>query len=48
VKEIGTRDLTIVSNNGGVGDWGLGILISNHQVKRMVSSYVGENGVFEK
>lgn len=45
-KEV--KDLTIVSNNCGVDDWGLGILLANKQIKKMVSSYVGENKIFEK
>lgn len=48
LREIGTKDLTIVSNNCGVDDWGLGILLANKQIKKMVSSYVGENKIFEK
>jgi 3-oxoacid CoA-transferase subunit A len=43
-----TRDLTIVSNNCGTTEQGLGILLAQGQVKKMVSSYVGENKVFEK
>lgn len=41
------KDLTIVSNNCGVADWGLGTLLETGQIKRMVSSYVGENPIFE-
>ena len=41
------RDLTCVSNNAGVDDFGLGLLLRQHQVKRMISSYVGENATFE-
>ena len=44
----GVRDLTIISNNCGTTDKGLGILLAAGQVKKMVSSYVGENKVFEK
>jgi 3-oxoacid CoA-transferase subunit A len=44
----GTRDLTIVSNNAGVDDFGIGLLLQNRQVKKMVSSYVGENKLFEQ
>ena len=47
LRELGTKDLTIVSNNCGVDDAGLGILLSNGQVRKMVSSYVGENKIFE-
>jgi len=48
LKEQGTKDLTVVSNNCGVDDWGLGILLANKQIKKMVSSYVGENKIFEQ
>ena len=44
----GTRSLTIISNNCGTTDKGLGILLANGQVKKMVSSYVGENKIFER
>src|SRR4030095_14311087 len=47
LRERGTKDLTIVSNNCGVDDWGLGILLANRQIKKMVASYVGENREFE-
>ncbi|WP_419180336.1 CoA transferase subunit A [Bacillus xiapuensis] len=48
LRDKGTRDLTIVSNNCGVDDWGLGLLLANKQIKKMISSYVGENKIFEK
>ena len=48
LKIKGTKDLTIVSNNCGVDDFGLGILLRNKQIKKMISSYVGENVGFEK
>jgi acyl CoA:acetate/3-ketoacid CoA transferase alpha subunit len=48
VKSHGPRDLTIVSNNCGVDDFGLGILLQSRQIKRMVSSYVGENAEFAR
>ncbi|WP_088831793.1 CoA transferase subunit A [Paenibacillus tyrfis] len=48
LREQGTKDLTVVSNNCGVDDWGLGLLLANRQIKKMVSSYVGENKTFEK
>jgi 3-oxoacid CoA-transferase subunit A len=44
----GTRELTIVSNNCGVDTQGLGVLLANGQVKKMISSYVGENKTFER
>jgi 3-oxoacid CoA-transferase subunit A len=48
VRRKGTRDLTIVSNNAGVDDFGIGVLLQNRQVVKMISSYVGENKLFEK
>jgi 3-oxoacid CoA-transferase/3-oxoacid CoA-transferase subunit A len=48
LRELGTKDLTVVSNNCGVDDFGLGILLRNRQIRRMVSSYVGENKEFER
>jgi 3-oxoacid CoA-transferase subunit A len=44
----GVKELTCVSNNAGVDDWGLGLLLQTKQVKKMVSSYVGENAEFER
>jgi len=44
----GTRDLTIVSNNAGIDGFGIGLLLQNRQVKKMISSYVGENKLFEQ
>ncbi len=46
MKKMGTKDLTIVSNNCGVDGFGLGVLLEDRQVKKMVSSYVGENALF--
>ncbi|MED3551161.1 CoA transferase subunit A [Cytobacillus praedii] len=46
--EKGVRDLTVISNNCGVDDWGLGLLLKNKQIKKMVGSYVGENKEFER
>jgi 3-oxoacid CoA-transferase subunit A len=48
VRRKGTKNLTIVSNNAGVDDFGIGILLQNRQVKKMVSTYVGENKLFEQ
>jgi 3-oxoacid CoA-transferase subunit A len=48
IKKMGTRQLTVVSNNCGVDGFGLGILLEDHQIKKMISSYVGENALFEK
>jgi 3-oxoacid CoA-transferase subunit A len=44
----GTRDLSIVSNNCGVDDWGLGVLLNARRIRKMTSSYVGENKEFER
>lgn len=44
----GVKDLTVISNNCGVDDWGLGLLLKNKQIKKMVASYVGENKEFER
>ncbi|PPF89584.1 succinyl-CoA--3-ketoacid-CoA transferase [Subtercola sp. Z020] len=46
LRETGARDLTIVSNNMGVDGQGLGILLENHQVAKVIASYVGENRLF--
>jgi len=48
LRDAGTRGLTIVSNNAGVDDFGLGLLLQTRQIKRMISSYVGENALFEQ
>src|SRR5258706_5899732 len=48
LRDLGTKGLTVVSNNCGVDDFGLGILLRNKQIKKMVSSYVGENKEFER
>ena len=45
---LGVRDLSIVSNNCGVDDWGLGVLLANGRISKMTSSYVGENKEFER
>ncbi len=46
IRDSGVKDLTVVSNNAGVDDFGLGLLLQTKQVKKMVSSYVGENDEF--
>ncbi len=46
IREAGTKDLTIASNNAGVDGFGLGLLLETRQVKKMISSYVGENAEF--
>ena len=48
LRDAGTKDLTVISNNAGVDDFGLGILLRTRQIKRMISSYVGENKEFER
>ena len=48
LRDSGAKDLTCVSNNAGIDDWGLGVLLKTRQVRRMVSSYVGENAEFER
>lgn len=48
IHQKGTKQLTVVSNNCGIDDFGLGILLANKQIKKMVSSYVGENKIFEQ
>lgn len=48
LRDHGAKDLTIVSNNCGVDDWGLSLLLENRQIKKMMASYVGENKLFEQ
>lgn len=48
VRDLGVKDLTCISNNAGVDDFGLGILLKTRQVRKMISSYVGENKEFER
>lgn len=48
LRELGSSDLVVVSNNCGVDDFGLGILLQSRQIRKMVSSYVGENRLFEQ
>jgi len=48
LRDRGTRDLTIISNNAGVDGYGLGILLESRQVRKMISTYVGENQEFER
>jgi 3-oxoacid CoA-transferase subunit A len=48
LRDKGVKDLTVVSNNCGIDDFGLGLLLANKQIKKMVSSYVGENKGFER
>jgi acyl CoA:acetate/3-ketoacid CoA transferase alpha subunit len=48
LREKGVKDLTVISNNAGVDDFGLGVLLRSRQVRRMVATYVGENKTFEQ
>jgi 3-oxoacid CoA-transferase subunit A len=48
VCESKVKRLTVASNNAGIDDWGLGLLLKSHQVVKMISSYVGENSEFER
>lgn len=48
LRDTGVRDLTVASNNAGVDGWGLGILLESRQIRKMISSYVGENAEFER
>ena len=48
IRESGVKGLTVVSNNAGVDDFGIGLMLKQRQVKKMISSYVGENAEFER
>ncbi len=48
LRDSGVTGLTCVSNNAGIDDWGLGLLLQTRQIKKMLSSYVGENAEFER
>jgi len=48
LRDSGAKDLTVISNNAGVDDFGLGFLLQTRQIKKMISSYVGENKEFER
>ena len=48
LRDSGVRELTVVSNNCGVDDFGMGVLLQTRQIKKMISSYVGENAEFER
>lgn len=48
LRESGVKDLTCISNNAGVDDFGLGLLLQTRQIKKMIASYVGENKEFER
>jgi 3-oxoacid CoA-transferase A subunit len=48
LRRRGTKDLIVISNNAGVADFGLGLLLETRQIRKMVSTYVGENAIFER
>jgi 3-oxoacid CoA-transferase subunit A len=48
LRDSGVRELTVISNNAGVDEWGLGLLLKSKQIAKMISSYVGENKEFER
>ncbi len=48
LRDSGVKNLTVISNNAGVDDFGLGLLLQTRQIRKMISSYVGENDTFEK
>ncbi len=48
LRDTGVHGLTVASNNAGVDDWGLGLLLQTRQIRKMISSYVGENAEFER
>lgn len=48
LRDTGVKDLTVISNNCGVDDFGMGLLLQTRQIKKMISSYVGENAEFER
>lgn len=48
LRESGRTNLTVASNNAGVDDWGLGLLLHTRQIRKMIASYVGENSEFER
>jgi 3-oxoacid CoA-transferase subunit A len=48
LRDTGVRDITVISNNAGVDGWGLGLLLETKQIRKMVSSYVGENKEFAR
>ena len=48
IRSSGVRNITVISNNAGVDDFGLGLLLRSRQIKKMISSYVGENKGFER
>lgn len=47
LRDLGPRDLTVISNNAGIDDFGIGVLLEKRQIRKMISTYVGENRLFE-
>ncbi len=48
LRDSGVKNLTVISNNAGIDDFGLGLLLQTRQIKKMISTYVGENAIFEQ
>ncbi|MGC4083819.1 MAG: CoA transferase subunit A [Vicinamibacterales bacterium] len=48
LRALGTRDLTVISNNAGIDDFGIGVLLRSRQLRKMIATYVGENKEFER
>src|SRR5262245_47357801 len=48
LRRRGVKDLTVISNNAGIDDFGIGVLLRSRQVRKMISTYVGENKEFER
>ena len=48
LRDTGVKNLTVISNNAGIDDFGLGLLLQTRQIKKMISTYVGENAIFEQ
>jgi 3-oxoacid CoA-transferase subunit A len=48
LRDTGVKDLIVISNNAGIDDFGLGLLLQTRQIKKMISTYVGENAIFEQ
>lgn len=48
LRDTGVKDITVISNNCGVDDFGMGLLLQTRQIRKMISSYVGENAEFER
>jgi 3-oxoacid CoA-transferase subunit A len=48
IRDSGVKDLTVISNNCGVDGFGLGVLLEDRQIRKVIASYVGENALFEQ